>query len=153
MKYFAALGGIIVVAIIAFCLTSIYKIDTDEMEPVISKGSFLFVDKYEYTDADPKFGEVIVFKNMKMLERSINRIVGCPGDAVEITNGILMHNNKVIKEEYLNIPSAVSMPKVTVPRDKYFVLNDNREKTSDSRSKQVGFVGKKEIIGRVVLVF
>lgn len=110
--------------------------------------------------SDPKKGEVIVFKSPTDAEKDyIKRVIGVPGDTVEVRNGQIFVNGKLLDESpYLNtsvktfggafLKEGVS---VTVPDGQYFVMGDNRLYSSDSR--EWGFVTKEAIIGRSFLVY
>ena len=124
------------------------------MEPNFENGDYLIVDEISYRFRDPERGEVIVFKYPKNpIQRYIKRIIGLPGETVEIKEGqviILDENgNQTLNElDYLseNIETSGNI-RVSLSEDEYFVLGDNRNFSSDSR--RWGVLPKNYIIGKV----
>ena len=124
------------------------------MEPNFENGDYLIIDEISYRFREPERGEVIVFKYPKNpTQRYIKRIIGLPGETVEIKEGqviILDENgNQVLDElEYLseNIETSGNI-RVSLLEDEYFVLGDNRNFSSDSR--RWGVLPKNYIIGKV----
>ncbi len=124
-----------------------FRIEGFSMEPNFHDGQFLFVNKLIYLIHPPERGDVIVFIPPNNSSRDfIKRVIGLPGNRVEITDGHVFVNGDELKETYpLNI-GTYSMPSVIVPPDQYFVLGDNRNYSSDSHSW--GTVSTKKIIGK-----
>jgi signal peptidase I len=126
------------------------------MEPNFENGDYLIVDELSYRLRAPERGEVIVFKYPNdTTQRFIKRIIGLPGETVEITNGqIKIYDPGSATPKLLNEAGYLSVLiftsgniKRTLGQDEYFVLGDNRPVSSDSRIW--GIVPKKDIIGRV----
>jgi signal peptidase I len=123
------------------------------MEPNFGNGDYLIIDELTYKFREPKRGEVIVFKNpLNQNQRFIKRIIGLPGETVEISEGKIYISNsekRVLDESsYLNSSFTLGDLKITLKKDEYFVLGDNRQFSLDSR--KFGPVKKKEIVGRVL---
>lgn len=124
------------------------------MYPNFHDGEYILTDKFSYRFGLPKRGDVIVFRAPRNEEYDyIKRIIGLPGDLIQIDNGGVFINNKPVDEYYLpkdfitNTGAFVRIGQpVTVPNDQYFVLGDNRSHSSDSR--EWGFVPKENIIGK-----
>ncbi len=130
----------------------------ESMAPTFENGDYLIVDEISYRFREPKRGEVVVFKYPKdTSQRFIKRIIGLPGETVEIKNGkveIYKNNKKIVLDEssYLNSDIFTQGDlKVFLKKDEYFVMGDNRPFSYDSR--RFGVVPKKDIIGRVILRF
>ena len=128
----------------------------DSMSPKLSNGDVVLVNRFAYNVTSPKRGDIIVFKP-KGNENShyyIKRIIGLPGETVEIIEGSVYINGEKLKEDYtateINDVGIVS-EKITLGGDEYFVLGDNRNNSSDSRDPSVGIIQKKDIIGRAWL--
>jgi signal peptidase I len=123
------------------------------MEPNFEDGDYLIIDEITYRFREPKRGEVVVFKNpMNEHQRFIKRIIGLPGETVEISDGKIFISNgekKVLQEPYLNFSFTAGDIRITLGKDEYFVLGDNRQFSLDSR--RFGPIKKKEIVGRVLL--
>jgi signal peptidase I len=123
------------------------------MEPNFEDGDYLIIDEITYRFREPKRGEVIVFKNpLNERQRFIKRIIGLPGETVEVSDGKIFISNgekKILQEPYLNSSFTTGDLKITLGSDEYFVLGDNRQFSLDSR--RFGPIKKKEIVGRVFL--
>jgi signal peptidase I len=129
-----------------------FRIEGYSMEPNFHDGQFLFVNKIVYMLRLPERGDVIVFVPPSNSTRDfIKRVIGVPGDRVEIVNGRVFVNGEELKETYpLNVGSY-SMGPITVPPDEYFVLGDNRNYSSDSHSW--GPVSANKIIGKAWVTY
>lgn len=132
-----------------------FIVEGDSMEPNFSDGEYLIIDEISYRFKKPERGDVIVF-HPPTGQRIffIKRIVGLPGETVKIENGkiILGSNDErvVLGEEYLHEGIKTS-PDISLKlgESEYFVLGDNRDRSSDSRSW--GALAKDNITGRVLL--
>lgn len=125
------------------------------MEPNFKSGEYLLIDEISYRFREPERGEVIVFKYPKdKTSFYIKRIIGLPGEAIEIKEGkIKIYNlerpgGEILDEKYI-VETTSGFFKISLNRDEYFVLGDNRDHSSDSRN--FGPVPRKNIIGRAWL--
>ena len=125
------------------------------MEPSFENSDYLIIDEISYRFRDPQRGEVVVFKYPQNPSfRYIKRIVGLPGETIEIEDGkvIIFDNGKSqILDESDYLSSDLSTPgslRISLDEDEYFVLGDNRAVSSDSR--RWGFLPEENIVGRVV---
>jgi signal peptidase I len=124
-----------------------FRIEGFSMEPNFHDGQFLIVDKLSYMLHPPERGDVIVFIPPNNTTRDfIKRVIGLPGDQVEVVSGRVYVNGSPLDEPYPLAPASYSAPAVTVPAEDYFVLGDNRNNSSDSHSW--GPVSVKSIIGK-----
>lgn len=118
-------------------------------------GDNLIVDKLTYRFSDPKRFDIIVFPYKYSDEYYIKRIIGLPGETVQIDEqGNIYINGEILREGYgkeiiLN-PGIASEP-ITLGEDEYFVMGDNRNNSADSRTASVGNIHRDEIIGRAWL--
>ncbi|MBR6256529.1 MAG: signal peptidase I [Lachnospiraceae bacterium] len=123
------------------------------MEHTLSDGDSLIVDKISYRFRDPKRFEVIVFPfEYKEETYYIKRIIGLPGETVRIDeNGVIYINGEVLNESYgietIQDPGT-AINEITLGEGQYFVMGDNRNHSSDSRTPSVGLIERKNIIGR-----
>ena len=100
----------------------------------------------------PSRVEVVKFKFPNDKKRDfVKRIIGEPGDIVEITNGIVTVNGKPLKEPYATAGYSVTLESVKVPENAYYVLGDNRPVSSDSRAW--GLVPADNIVGRAWVTY
>lgn len=127
------------------------------MEPNFDDGQYLIVDELSYYFRIPERGEVIVFKYpLDTRAYYIKRIIGLPGETVEIKSGqVTVYNDENTKGLLLNeayLPQGLATDgdiKQRLNRDEYFVLGDNRASSSDSR--RWGVLPKSDIVGRVFI--
>ncbi len=123
------------------------------MQPTLQSGDFVIVNKWIYRFEQPQRGDVVVFHALEEKDY-IKRVIALPGEKVEMRNGQLMINGKVILEPYL--PSTTptdDFEEQTVPEGSLFVLGDNRQNSRDSRDPDLGAVSMDELVGRVDFVY
>lgn len=129
----------------------------DSMKPVLENGDVVLVNRIVYNATTPKRGDIIVFrpKGNENSHYYIKRIVGLPGETVEIIEDRVYINGERIKEEYttseINDVGILSEP-MTLASDEYFVLGDDRENSEDSRNADVGNVKRSYIYGKAWFV-
>ena len=171
-----------------------FKIPSGSMIPTLTIGDHLLVNKFVYgpripfTDMrifrwkEPKRGDIIVFKYPENEDKNfIKRIVGLPGDKIEIRNGVLLINDRPVRIEeiadatsdeglfgtsqqyvehlgsvshrlqYLHDQSDNNFGPITVPPEKVFVMGDNRDNSQDSRVW--GFVQFNKILGKALIIY
>ena len=122
------------------------------METTLSDGDNLIVDKISYRFRDPERFEIIVFP-FQYEEHTyyIKRIIGLPGETVQVIDGYVYINGEVLDENYglevMDDPGIAAEP-ITLGEDEYFVLGDNRNHSSDSRDPSVGVLHRDDIMGR-----
>ena len=149
--------AIIIAAIILFFFKPII-IQQESMQPTFYSNDYVVVSKQSYSIfGDIERGDVIVFRSSLLDENGdqkslIKRVIGLPGDTIEIKNGYVILNGVTIQEDYL-AEQGVSgeMEQITVDEGKVFVMGDNRAVSQDSRSPEVGQVDPDTVIGKVVL--
>ncbi|MDI9485786.1 MAG: signal peptidase I [Bacillota bacterium] len=159
-EYIEALliSAVIAALIIAFVAQS-FLVEGSSMEPSLYHGQRLLVEKVSYRFREPIRGEVVVFRYPGDQRRKfIKRIIGLPGDEIAIKNGLLYINGLRLDEDYINGPtygtySAPTFGPVLVPEGHYFVLGDNRRNSDDSRYPDVGFVPRKNLVGRALFIY
>ena len=121
------------------------------MVPTLEDGNQLITDKISYRFHEPERFDIIVFPHEPMDEYYIKRIIGLPGETVEIADdGTIYINGEILEEEYgygETTPQELDGP-VELGEDEYFVLGDNREISLDSRYHDVGSIPRSIIIGR-----
>ncbi len=126
------------------------------MEPNFYNGDYLIIDELSYQFRAPQRGEVVVFKYPNdTTQRYIKRIIGLPGETVEIRSGkVFVYKDGVPQaiDELAYLPQNIQTQgntQATLAKDEYFVLGDNRLVSADSRSW--GLLPEEDIIGRVIL--
>lgn len=129
------------------------KVSGSSMEPMLSDGDNLIVDKISYRFSEPERFDIIVFP-FRYAEKTyyIKRIIGMPGETVYIDEvGNIYINDELLEESYglevIQDPGRAYEP-VTLGENEYFVLGDNRNNSSDSRDPVVGNIHRDEFIGK-----
>ena len=128
-------------------------VPTGSMIPTINTGDRMFVVR-EYFPESLKTGDIVVFKvwpdDVETLY--VKRLIGTPGDTVEIVDGKVSVNGVALKEEYVKRPDQYNGV-FHVPENKFFFMGDNRIDSKDSRFPEVGFVDKSAILAKAGLRF
>lgn len=155
--------AIIYIAIIVLCVKVVPRyviqrtiVDGDSMQNTLINRENLLVEKVSYHFKDPERFDVIVFYpyGRDNEEYYIKRVIGLPGETVQIIGSQIYIDGKVLEENYgkdpIDFAGTVEEPQ-TLGEDEFFVLGDNREVSQDSRYEEVGFVKKKNIEGKAIL--
>lgn len=125
------------------------------MEPTFFNGEYIMTSKVTYRFRQPRRGDIIVFQSLRNRDIDyIKRIIGLPGDKVEVKNSEVFVNDILLTENYISEKTNLweggylqeNVP-VTVPKNMVFVLGDNRPRSSDSR--EFGPIPLESIIGEV----
>ncbi len=125
-----------------------FYVEGASMEPNFYDKEYLIIDEISYRFNEPQRGEVVIFKNPKNTKiYFIKRVIGLPGETVEVIDGKIKINNKEVEEDYIEFSSSQSHEPVALANDQYYLMGDNRANSYDSRV--IGPVNKKYIIGRV----
>jgi signal peptidase I len=124
-----------------------FRIEGNSMEPNLHHGQYLIIEKMTYRFSEPKRGDVVVFHYPSNPNRDfIKRIIGVPGDTVQIQRGQVLINGTSVQEPYGPYPASYRWGPGVVGEDQYFVLGDNRNNSSDSHSW--GMLPEELIVGR-----
>jgi len=126
------------------------------MEDTLHPEDYVFLSKKAFVFGEIKSGDIVVFESKLLDERGspkslIKRVIGLPGDTMEVKDDGVYRNGVRLNEPYVKgeITPGVMAP-VKVPEDSYFVLGDNRKVSMDSRTSEVGFVMSEKIKGKVI---
>lgn len=146
----------VILAVVIFLLirTAVqnFRIDGDSMEPNLHNRQFLIISKLAYRFDEPKRGDIVVFRFPRDPSRDfIKRIVGLPGETVEIRRGQVFIDGQPLAEPYNPRLGSYDAPPVTLGRDEVYVLGDNRNNSSDSHTW--GPLPVANIIGKAVLIY
>ena len=135
-------------------IVELYIVDGPSMQPTLQSQERLVVNKFIYGLRDPERGEILVFEYPRDRKRDfIKRVIGVPGDTVEIKEGRVFVNDQLLSEDYILEKTSGDYPKSVVPKGTIFVMGDNRNNSEDSRFADVGFVPYELVKGKAVLVF
>lgn len=132
-------------------VTARIRVDGSSMEPTFQSGQLILVNRLAYRIGEPLRGDVIVFNFPRNPQQEyIKRLIGLPGDHIEVRDGQVLVNDTLLDEPYI-----AAMPRYTgewtVPAEQYFVLGDNRNNSSDSHSW--GMVPADFVIGKALAVY
>lgn len=174
-EYVEAFAWALVIALIIRTLAfQAFKIPSGSMEDTLLVGDHIFVSKFSYgyhfpgtkgrilSIGDPQRGDIVVFEFPQEPSKDyIKRIVGLPGDKVEIRDKVVLINETSLDESYAIFKGGDSpfdlalkgrsMPPVTVPEGKYFMMGDNRDRSFDSRFW--GFVDEEALVGKAQVMY
>ena len=128
------------------------RIESVSMQPTLYAGNFVVVNKVSYKFGQPNRGDIIVFRYPPDPKQDpyIKRVIGLPGESVQIKDDRVYINGVRISEPYLSLQTHHG-GEWTVPQDALFVMGDNRNNSSDSRSW--GVVPIENVIGKAALVY
>jgi len=132
-------------------------IPSGSMEPTLQINDRLIIDKISYDFESPQRGDIIVFQPTDVLEQQnfhdafIKRLIGLPGDRVEVKDGIVYVNQNPLQENYIAAKPNYQWGPVVVPTGSYLVLGDNRNDSYDSH--YWGFVPRNHIVGKAIARF
>ena len=130
------------------------QVGGQSMEPTLSDGDILLVEKRTYEKKNPERYDIIVLNtegNSMWGQQYVKRIIGLPGETVQIEEGKILINGKKLKEpfDFEEIEDGgLAREEIQLGEDEYFVLGDNRNNSEDSRSDTIGTVHRSEIIGK-----
>ena len=133
------------------------QVDGRSMMNTLKNEESLLVEKVTYHFKDPDRFDIITFypKGRDHEEYYIKRVIGLPGETIQITGNTIYINGKVLKESYGREPmqsGGIAEEPIKLGKDEFFVLGDNRNESVDSRDgEEVGIVKKKNIDGHAVL--
>ena len=170
-EYVEALVVALVLAlIIRTFIVQAFKIPSESMVETLLVGDHLLVSKFSYDikvpfidkalikTGDPEHGDVIVFEYPENRDLDyIKRVIGLPGDTIELKDNVLYRNGQKVDEPYKRVEpqpvpgSKVNFGPITVPADKFFVMGDNRDHSQDSR--YWGFVPREYIRGKAWVIY
>ena len=142
----------IIIFVVAQRTIQTYEVFMTSMEPNFHEGQRVVVNKAAYFFGDPERGDVIIFAPPATLssdEDFIKRVIGLPGDTVEVKNHAVYVNGVKLVEPYVSDAPAYTMAQKEVPKDKYFVLGDNRNFSNDSHTGW--YVDRDDIRGKAWL--
>lgn len=152
IEWVAVIGGALAVALViqAFLVQAFY-IPSSSMEPTLEVGDRVLVNKLSYDLHDVNRGDLVVFERPDGTEGDIKdlikRVIGLPGETVEIRDGTVVIDGRVLDEPYLAEEEILAeFAPVEVPEDHVFVMGDNRDDSRDSRI--FGPIPADSIVGR-----
>ena len=146
------LVAVVIALVVRTFLFEPVRVDGSSMSTTLSNGEVMFVTKPEYLMGDPqRFDVVLCHYPGRGNTNFVKRVVGLPGDTVEIAGGYLYVNGEKYEEPYITHRPDYILSAYTVPEGQYFVLGDNRSNSNDSHL--IGPIDRDMIVGHVRSVF
>lgn len=153
-----------------------FRVHGHSMDPTLADGEFMLVNRLVYTEVSverlshflpfidpgndptrdvfhsPERGDIIVLKDPRNPsgDRLVKRVIGLPGEKIEIAGGRVYINGRQLHEPYLKSPWSGSAPPIRIPGDQYYVMGDNRSNSEDSR--YFGLVERDLILGKTAVI-
>jgi signal peptidase I len=161
------IGALVVALVVKTFLFQAFYIPSASMEPTLSRGDRVLVNKISYDLHDVHRGDVIVFEldgedvGPDGIKDLIKRVIGLPGDMIETRDGVVYINDRAVDEPYLADGTVTGDPqdsqnpsieRQTVPEGHVFVLGDNRSNSADSRYPDRGPIPIDTIVGRAFVL-
>lgn len=129
------------------------EVSGSSMESTLHDEDHLILEKISYEAGNPKRFDIIVFRPYADEKDTyyIKRIIGMPGETVQIIGSDIYINGEILNEDYGNAlmeDAGIAAEPITLGQEEYFVLGDNRNNSKDSRNPSVGIINRKSILGR-----
>lgn len=163
-KIGAFIKDLIIIVLLALALAVILKtfvvdsriIPSASMHPTVQINDRILINKFIYRFEDVERGDIIVFKpnaDTGETRDMLKRVIGLPGETVEIKNNQVYINDTPLEEAYLAETPAYQFGPVTIPDDCVFVLGDNRNKSADAHVWLNPYLGIDQIKGKAFCIY
>jgi len=155
-EIFEWIKTIVISILVALLITAFVKptmVQGFSMEPTLSENDLLIINRFLYNRGEPKRGDIVVFESNQLDDDGnqklyIKRVVGLPGEEIEISDGKVYINKQILSEEYTAEDYTHGDIHETIPRRKLFVIGDNRGNSMDSRNPEIGLIDYEAIVGK-----
>ncbi|MDO4961947.1 MAG: signal peptidase I [Eubacteriales bacterium] len=128
-------------------------ISGQSMSPILHAEDVCLVNKLAYDIGNPKRFDIVVFERQDTGKQNVKRIIGLPGEAIQIVDGSIYINGEITECESIDSISLSGIAEniVELGKDEYFVLGDNADSSEDSRFANIGNVKRRDIKGKLWL--
>jgi len=149
-----AIAGVAVFVFVFFQLFVPTIVNERSMEDTIEQRDCVLLSVRAYDSSEPELGDLIMFESRVVDENGvprdfIRRVIGVPGDMIEIKSGNVYRNGEILDEPYTKDGITNGDMAAEIVPEGFFVLGDNRQISIDSRDARVGFVKTEDVIGKV----
>ena len=142
---------LLILFIMRFAVQS-FRTDGQSMEPNFQTDEYVLVNKVAYLIQQPQRGDVIIFHYPLDIHKDfIKRLIGLPGDTIQVTNTDVSINGQRLQEPYIRVPFNFEVKSWKLGPNQFFVMGDNRDNSLDSRSW--GPLDRSYIIGKVIVSY
>lgn len=145
--------ALLLAGVLRTLLVQPYRVEGPSMEMSLHNTERLFINRLVYRLHPPRRGNVVVIDLPNEDITIIKRVIGLPGETIEIKGGAVYIDSERLEEPYLDQETLDTLYPVQIPEDHYFVMGDNRGNSRDSRSLTIGFVPEDRIKGQAVVVY
>ena len=139
-----------IIFLVVNAATGRFLIRSVSMQPNLYEDERVIVDKVSYLFHPPQRGDVVVLDLPAEPEDLIKRVIGLPGETIELNAGVVYIDGQPLKESYVR-PSPGNLPARKLGADEYFVMGDNRGNSKDSRI--FGPIPRESIVGRAWIIY
>ena len=146
-------AALVIVLLVRTFLFTIIRVDGPSMSDTLLNGDRLYVDVLDMRRFGPSRFDVVILHYPDRTENFVKRVIGVPGDTIEVKEGVLFINGVAHEEPYLTPERIADFSRsiynfsVTLGEDEYFVMGDNRDNSNDSR--RVGVISREKFVGKV----
>lgn len=151
------IGEMAIVIVLAYTLVHFFgfriNVVGNAMSPTLNSEEQIFVDRFFILITGPKAGDLVVFQpnGNEKSHYYVRRVIGCPGDTVQIKDGAVYVNGTLYEEETevaSIVDAGLAAEEIVLSHNEYFLLGDNRNNSEDSRMANIGNVKKEHMIGK-----
>ena len=130
------------------------RVDGASMMNTLTDSDFMIATKFDYLFSDPERFDIVIcnYPNTDDGMYRVKRVIGLPGETVELSAGNLFINGELVEQNFDMTPNQTYYGPITVPEGHYFVLGDNRNNSMDSRYAPIGMIDERYVLGKVLLI-
>lgn len=151
-KFLLFVSFIILIILIIFIFSfKLFSVSGISMEPTLKDGDKIIVFKVAYLSGEPQRGDIILLKAEDKIW--VKRIVGLPEEKIEIKDGEIKINDKILYESYLKEIHTYGDQRVFLGKEQFFVLGDNRAPNESVDSRIFGPISKKSVLGKAIGIY